>query len=565
MRSLRLPLALVCSVALLWGHARLLEGIKVWVYIKEDSLWKYLKVPVLYDDRGRLRLQKVRHAFLQKEDFLPESVLKKKLEGYVHAIRGYSRYLGAFSCYVDPGEIGVIERLPFVEKVDRVRSWVSPERADLRKVSVVRKLEKGEGDTFYGESWTQLEMLKIPSLHRRGYTGRGVRIAVFDTGFRKSHVAFSRFIKEERLIAERDFVYGDGNVQDEPGEDQGQENHGTAVLSLIGGYIPGVLVGAAYDAEFLLAKTEYVASETRVEEDNYIFAIEWADSLGADIITSSLAYRDFEDTTYSFSVLDGRTAPLSIAVNKAFSRGVVVVSAAGNFANYYEDGGLYTPADAFGVITVGAVDSEGRIALFSSHGPTYDGRIKPDVCAIGIGNFVAHGGKDSLFGYGSGTSFATPLIAGSCALILQAHPDWGPADVLNALRLAGNRALSPDNRYGWGIPDIADIVLRMPELEMEVSAGKVVSVPNPTNGFAKLVFGVKGCWFSPEGVVFKIFDLRGREVWRKKVDFYPVCGKFELGWKCVDKRGRSVPSGVYLVGVYKGKECLATGKILIFR
>jgi len=253
-----------------------------------------------------------------------------------------------------------------------------------------------------------------------------------------------------------------------------------------------VLVGAAYDAEFLLAKTEYVASETPVEEDNYIFAIEWADSLGADIITSSLAYRDFEDTTYSFSVLDGKTAPLSIAVNKAFSRGIVVVSAAGNFANYYEDGGLYTPADAFGVITVGAVDSEGRIAPFSSHGPTYDGRIKPDVCAMGIGNFVAYGGKDSLFGYGSGTSFATPLIAGSCALILQAHPDWGPADVLNALRLAGNRALSPDNRYGWGIPDIADIVLRMPELRMEISAGKVVSVPNPTNGFAKLVFGVKG-------------------------------------------------------------------------
>ncbi|PIV38880.1 MAG: hypothetical protein COS29_05570, partial [Candidatus Omnitrophica bacterium CG02_land_8_20_14_3_00__42_8] len=248
--------------------------------------------------------------------------------------------------------------------------------------------------------------MNIPAVHDSGLTGNGIRIAIFDTGFNKDHPAFQRIIDEERLIAGHDFIFNDENVQDEIPDDTtsegNQDGHGTSVWSEIGAYVPGTMIGAAYRAEFILAKTERLGSETSVEEDNYVAAIEWADRLGVDVISTSLGYRTFDNFEYSFSDLDGETAVTTQAVNWAFRRGIIVAVAAGNEGNdpHYPDGGLGSPADAFGALSVGAVDGNGVIAAFSSHGPTADGRVKPDLCARGVSAYLA---IDYSLGYGAGS------------------------------------------------------------------------------------------------------------------------------------------------------------------
>jgi subtilisin family serine protease len=197
-----------------------------------------------------------------------------------------------------------------------------------------------------------------------------------------------------------------------------------------------------------LGKTENSRFEQPIEEDYWVAAIEWAESLGAEVVSSSLGYTDW----YTFEDLDGETAVTTRAANRATSLGVVVVNAAGNER---DDpwGHIITPADGFDVIAVGAVDRTGILSWFSSPGPSADGRIKPDVCAMGVNNWLAANSPDGtdIYRNGSGTSFATPLVAGTIALILEIHRDWTPAQVREALTKSADRSLSPNNDYGWGI------------------------------------------------------------------------------------------------------------------
>jgi subtilisin family serine protease len=459
-------------------------------------------------------------------------------------LRTRSKWLNAVSVDADPAQRAAIEALPFVESVTPVarRQW-APEPV----VPVSGAGGEPAGPTGralnYGECSSQILPIQVDELHDLGLSGAGVIVALMDTGFKRSHDA----LLGVDVVAEWDFINDDGVTEDETGDPWGQHNHGTYVLSLIGGNDPGSLIGPAYGASYALAKTEDVDDETPVEEDYWVEAAQWADSLGADVISTSLSYKDW----YDYSDMDGNTAPITLAADLAAANGIAVFASAGNEGNgswFY----VAAPADGDSVITVGAVDSTNVIADFSSHGPTFDGRTKPDVCAMGVGTLVALPYDDSGYGRGNGTSFSCPLTAGAGALLLEAHPAWTPMQLREALRETATNAASPDNHRGWGVIQAADAhgyATDAPEIAgVDAPAGLRLHVsPNPTAAVSRIR------WELPASVAsgrLAIVDVAGRRV----RDLGPVGGvagaeaggrSGAVAWDGRDEGGRRVASGIW--------------------
>ena len=353
--------------------------------------------------------------------------------------------------------------------------------------------------TDYGLSFDQLAAIGVTRLHQAGYRGEGVRIALIDAGYNwRDH----RALAGARVIATRDFINGDEEVGDEVDEPVtglealvGQNKHGTQILSVLAADLPGTLVGVAPEAEYILAKTEELLREDPVEEHRWIEALEWADSLGAHILNSSVGYNTFDGGVgYEYGDLDGQTALTTRAAELAVAGGMVVVAAAGNEGDK-EWRYLTVPADGAGVISVGAVSARPRsaggydvlIAPFSSRGPTADGRIKPDVVAPGVSVYAVsgEGAPDSAaqphglndYTWVRGTSFAAPLVSGVCALLLQIHPDWQPGAVAEALRSTASDLgpVGPDTLFGWGLVD----AVAASGLILEVPSATAAAAPYP--------------------------------------------------------------------------------------
>lgn len=383
-----------------------------------------------------------------------------------------SRWLNGVSAYLTPFQIEKLKKLDYVYRIVAVKKLYKQRFVNTSPVFLKSYYESVLSDSAnvydYGNSYNQMMLVNVPNVHNLGITGKSVLVASFDDGFEwRTHESLSRL----NVLDEFDFINGDKNTAREEGQKypdaNSQGGHGTGTLSTLGGFKEGKLIGPAFNSDFILAKTEYTPSETPMEEDFWLEAAEWAEAYGADIITSSLVYKAFDKpyvtNSYTYNDFDGNTSITTIAGDKAAHYGIVVCNATGNY-NQTEPPSLGSASDGDSIIGVGAVDKKGMITSFSSNGPTSDGRIKPDVVAPGQTVYLAKMGEGNKYDYANGTSFATPITAGVCALILSAHPELTAMQVREALRNTANNSSTPNNVYGYGLINAYKAILYFGEV-----------------------------------------------------------------------------------------------------
>ncbi len=429
-----------------------------WVYFRDKGLYSHQKTKEPEKDlRPRSIERRLRHGLTSRMDEHDLPVHKPYIEivkQFVTRVRHTSRWLNAVSVEAKALELERIAKFHFVQKVDKVLVYTYREPAPKFRVQPDEiPLEAKAHVLDYGPSFNQNAQLNVPLLHDLGYSGKGILICVLDSGFNNlTHRALDHL----DIVATWDFVNGDPNVFDENGQ-MGNGNHGTRTLGTIAGFEPGELVGPAFGASFILGKTENTHWERHIEEDHWIAGAEWADSMGADIISSSLGYRDqftHGESDYFWENLDGKTTVVAKGANIAASRGILIVNSAGNEGlSSPPENTLVSPSDSPRVIAAGAVNYQGDRVSFSSTGPTADGRIKPDVMARGLDVYTANPDDPEQYDLVDGTSFSCPLTAGVAALILEINPSWTNEDVMDVMKLTASRSDSPDNLFGWGILD----------------------------------------------------------------------------------------------------------------
>lgn len=362
------------------------------------------------------------------------------------SLQRQSRWLNAASFLADEAQVRRLARLPEVAGIDLVARGARAAVPTPVPATADDNAWRGEARAVtginYGGNLAAMLQANVAAAHEQlGLSGTGVVVGMLDTGFRTQHVALAHI----PVLGVWDFVNNDPIVDNEAGDPVASRSHGTETLSTVAAWQPGSLVAPAWNVSVALAKTENVAVEVPVEEDNWVAGLEWAEALGADIVSSSLGYIDW----YTFADLDGETCVTTRAADLAAGRGLLVVNSAGN--DRATSGHIIAPADADSIVTVGAVDGAGVVTNFSSPGPTFDGRTKPDVAARGRDNYVADPFNDAGYVTVSGTSFSCPLVAGVAALVLERVPDLSPVEVIEALRMTAGHPATPDNDTGWGI------------------------------------------------------------------------------------------------------------------
>jgi serine protease AprX len=450
-------------------------------------------------------------------------------KNYVDAIRNeginvkqISKWFNAVSCFATQEQIEVLLEQGFVRKIDLVNTFPLPEKQKNKTQILKSNEEEFSNDNpppphslNYGSSLAQSELINVPICHDSGYKGQGILIASFDTGVDNlTHPCFDSM--RVRGIRTYDFVNHDTIITNQSGQ-MGDGGHGTRTLSLVAGYAPGSLISPAFQSRYIIAKTENTDSETPQEEDNWIAAAEWADSLGADIITSSLGYLEMDPGSaysYNWTWMNGDSCRITIAADLAVHKGIIVVNSAGNNGFDANHNTLNAPADGDSVLAIGSINFNGQRSGFSSIGPTTDGRIKPDVMAVGSGNLTATTGAGTT-GYtssGSGTSFSCPMVAGACAIILSANNDLTPMQVIGFLKTTASNTSTPNNLMGWGTIDTWEALKLGREVshidpQTPIAEDFILNqnYPNPFNPVTVIPFSLR----TPANVTIKVYDIKG--------------------------------------------------------
>lgn len=450
--------------------------------------------------------------------------------GYIAAVKSYgltfhcrSKWMNS-ALFKTKNEVNTaaLLALPFISEVKLVKKPAG-------KSGFNDKLDlMGQTDDPSAYDWP-VRMLNGHALHNAGYDGTGVLIAVLDGGFSYADRATSLYSLRHRdgIKYTRDFVNNDEYVYS-------YHIHGTAVLSVLAGLIDGEIKGSAPGADFILLRTEDGNSEFPVEEDFWVAGAEFADSIGADIISSSLGYCTFDDPSmnYEFSNLDGNTAFVTRAADIAASKGILVVNSAGNERNKTWIR-IITPADGDSVLAAGAVDADRLISSFSSAGPSADGRMKPDACTMGV-NIIVQTSEFNL-AKSSGTSFSCPVLSGMAACLMEAVPKADNFEVIKAIQSSSDRYNYPDTLYGFGIPDMTKALSELEISYIDLPKGKVSYGPNPTDGEIDFLFNTP-----PGRIIIEIISSSGAKIFSK--DYGDFAGRYI---KLTDLRNRE--QGLYFI------------------
>jgi serine protease AprX len=464
---------------------------------------------------------------------------------YVQQVLYHSNWLNASVVIADQGSIDEIKNFDFVDHIVLAAPGYVPEgriSANINAKSGLNKNAKNKGQSIEAPFDYQNSLLGIQEMHEEGFRGNGITIAVFDAGFPgvDQIPGFSHLFENNQLVGTKDFVHiWNKNIFS-------KNQHGTNVLSLLASDDPELLMAGAPDAHYILCITEEVSTEFRIEEYNWIKAAEFADSLGVDIINSSLGYWDFDDKSmdYTLEDLDGETALISKGASLAGNKGILVVTSAGNYGSRGSSS-ITAPADAKGILAVGATNIAMERASFSSQGPTYDGRIKPDVSTYGEQVWLMR--SNGNLGRASGTSFASPQIAALAAGLWQARPEWTKNELIQRIVESSSIGGNPDNAIGFGIPNfliaLYGKVLSIERQEIE-EGWKIY--PNPISGTDLYIrFGNK------TESEFCLIDTQGKVLQRSSVRRTTVQDPFYVSIL-------EIPSGVYIVEMHAGSEVRRT-------
>lgn len=493
-----------------------------WIFFRDKPNAHLADSSCWLSESARVRRTK-QHISIDISDAPVEQNYLQAIQGKGGRIRHTSRWLNAISVQANDKQLAEIARLPFVKGVQPV----------LRSDNVI----SGTSEEFaYGSSGEAIRLLEIDYLHRLNLLGQGKKVAVLDAGFLNLNKipAFKHLFTDQRILATIDKVDGDTSVYN-------VGSHGTNVVSLINALLPETFVGVSPRSNYFLIRTENNASEHPSEEDNWIASAEWADSAGADIIQSSLNYNTFDDPKFNHQIkeLDGKTIPISRAANMAARKGILVVNSVGNEGRTswrY----LTPPSDADSILAVGAIQMNGNLAALSSIGPSADKRIKPDVVAPGADISILN--TDGGLRTGSGTSFASPLIAGMGALLWQAFPESPAMRVRDAILRSADKFTTPDTFYGYGLPNgrRAYIYLQSFTQRDHHPAEVMFTVsPNPAQDF--MTISARQTDSSARWQVM-ISDLAGRILYRE--EFSP----HQPDWHHILwLEESSFPTGVYLL------------------